>query len=156
MLTVKIYCKPYVAHYFLIKFGAGKSFVEMPDGNGLKEAFHGVLTTKYYPSDHLNLKGYNAAIEVKVTDHEVTKFGHTIDTKNFYAFNKIAEWYIKTEMCSMICLYRQQGLSWKESIRQYQKAMGYTDEVFDWKTIERSYERWIKKIKNNSSINVGK
>jgi len=138
---VDIYCKPYVAHYLKVKFKEdGKGYIDLPKSN-LKQQIHSCLGTKFYPSDTFKKKGFDTYIRIKLTGHEVTKFGHSVNICNHYYLNSLIEGHIKSELAVLISIWRVDGLTWSQAIRKFQQKYGYTDEVFDFKTIERSYER---------------
>ena len=142
-----IYCKPYVAHYLKHKFQeANKGYINLPASN-LKQQIHSCLGTKFYPSEQFKKKGYAAVIRIRLTGHEMTKFGHTINICNHYYLNSLIEQHIKSELAVLISLWRIEGLTWSKAIRRYQDKYGYTDEVFDYKAIERSYERKLQEAK---------
>jgi len=153
---VDIHCKPYVAHYLSVKYGNGETAISLPKRSMLKTIIHSCLCTKFYPSEHYQKKGFPSVIRLQVTGHEITKFGHTINISNHYYINSLIEEKLKIEMAVMISSYRQNGLSWSAAIRTYQEELGYTDEVFDYKAIERSYERFLTDAKNIFSKTVGK
>ena len=94
-------------------------------------------------------------IQLGVTGHEITKYGHTIDICRHYYINSVIEEKLKIEMAVIISSFRMNGMSWSESIRSYQHQLGYTDEVFDYKAIERSYERFLKDTRIIFSKTVG-
>ena len=58
-------------------------------------------------------------------------------------------------MAVLISVYRNGGLTWRNAILKYQEQMQFTDEIFDYKAIERSYERILKKAKIIFSKTVG-
>lgn len=154
--TVTLHCKPYTAHYLKLKYGAGGSIIDLPKKSNLKKLFLSVLTKNFHPSAEFNKEVYSSCVDIKIRVNDLSQHGICLSPGFQHFINGIFEEKIKNELGFYIHAQRQMGLKWKEAIYAYQYSHQFTEEVFSYSAIERSYERYLEDAKKTFCTSVGK
>lgn len=144
-ITVTLRCKPYVKHYLTTRFGEP---AQLPRKSQVKKLFLACIKKQFEPARAKFIAQLPATLEVKLSKHDLSQHGHTIDDQMMFFINGIFEEKIKNEMFFEVTQLRHNNrMTLKSALITYQQQQGFTDETFPVEAIQAAYYRCLPENK---------
>jgi len=139
--TIKIPCKSYVRVFLELNCGDPVDLRQLP---GLFKEFKRGLSMKPEhrgKGDFPLNQAYNDSVTIIIPTDMFYRYGWELNKENLLDFNSAAEQQVKFFMRQYISINNSVGSKVADSIREFQSRFGFTEDIWNYESIKKDFDR---------------